>query len=396
MNTLGYGLGTLALLHAGLPWVIHQRLGLWIALRARGGRGQVALTFDDGPDPRTTPGVLEALERHQVRATFFMLGERAVKSPALVREIAAAGHEVALHGYRHRHAWFRFPWEAAADVQRGYDALTEILERPPRFYRPPHGGWTWPLLQKVRRLGLTPVQWGLEAGDWVAGATPEAIAAKVVRLISPGTIVVMHDAGPGGAKSPGALERLLPELLKRGYRPRKLGDLELVFGSLPEALPKLVAPVEALFARLYKVEPAFYGAHSVFRLAPAPLPVATPEFPRGTPGLEIHLDSERMRRTAEAGTFVAYRRVRASMADLARALRERPHLANVEVIFGITLFWELLGPLGFSIQPLPAGLARRLGAWMYLLHRLYGGGPLKRIEPRLIYMPKAALLSRYG
>jgi len=382
-------------LHAGGPWLLHQRLGLGLATRVRAGHGELALTFDDGPDPATTPGVLEALAEHRVRATFFVLGERAERHPELISRLVEAGHEVALHGHRHRHPWLRTPGALVRDLERGYRVLTELIGRPPRFFRPPHGGWTWPLLARVLALGLVPVQWEVEAGDWQAGATPERVAAKVLGRVLPGSVVVMHDAGPGGRVSAQALRRLLPELLARGYRPKPLSELSPVPIGWAEIRPKLAAPVERAFARAYRVEPAFYGAHSIFRLAPAALPVDTPAFPRGTPAAEIHMDSERMRRAGEGGSLAAFRAARASMADLARAAEENPRFREARVFFGTSLFWEVLAPLGFHTAPLPRGYARRVGLWMYLLHRLYGGRRLRRVEARLVYLDRDTLLARY-
>ncbi len=395
MNPWLAGGTLLALLHAGLPWLFHQRLGLAVASRVRAGRGDLALTFDDGPDPKTTPAVLEALAEHGVRATFFLLHERARKHPDLVRALVASGHEVALHGGIHRHAWLKNPLRLYGELAEAKQALEGLAGTPVRHYRPPHGGWTWPLLLATRRLGLVPVQWEVEAGDWVPGASPKAVAAKVLARVRPGSIVVMHDAGRGGEVAANALPRLLPALLSAGYRPAPLAELHPVVAGLGELGPKLLAPVEAVFARVYRVEPAFYGAHSVFRLAPAPLPVDLPGLPRGTPGAEIHMDSERMRRAGEAGSLAAFRAARASMADLARAAVENPRFAGVKVFFGTSLFWEVLAPLGFESAPLPPGYARRVGLWMYLLHRAYGGRPLKRVEARLVYLTRDALLRRY-
>ena len=389
--------GTLAaLLHAGLPWALHQRLGLAVASRVRAGRGELALTFDDGPDPGTTPAVLEALGRHGVQATFFLLHGRAQKHPALVRELVEAGHEVALHGGIHRHAWLKNPLALFPELKGAKEALEDLSGAPVRHYRPPHGGWTWPLLLATHRLGLVPVQWEVEAGDWAPGARPEQVAAKVLRRVKPGSIVVMHDAGPGGRVAGKALVRLLPELLAAGYRPAPLNALSPVVAGTAELAPKLLAPVEAAFARLYRVEPIFYGAHSVFRLAPARLPVDLPGLPRGTPAAEIHLDSERLRRAGERGSLAAFRAARASMADLARAAKENPRFQEARVFFGTSLFWEVLAPLGFETAPLPPGYARRGGLWMYLLHRAYGGRPLRRVEARLVYLTRDALLERYG
>ena len=395
MNLPELGL-SLAALHAGLPWLVHQRLGLAVASRVRGGRGELALTFDDGPDPKTTPKVLEALEAAGVRATFFVLEPKARKHPELLRELLAASHEVALHGRVHRHAWLKNPLSLLPELKSAKAALEDLTGTQIRHYRPPHGGWTWPLLYAVRRLELVPVQWEIEAGDWQKDTTPEWVKDRVLGQVRPGSIVVMHDAGPGGRVSGEALSLLLPGLLARGYRPAPLKDLAPVIAGFRELPPKLLSPVENAFARIYHVEPAFYGAHSVFRLGPARLPIDLPGFARGTPAAEIHMDSERARRAREAGTYRAFRAVRDSMHDLARAARERPVFQKAEVFFANTIFWEALEPLGFQAVPLPPAFARRIETWSHFLHRMYGGLPLRRVEARLAFIPRSELIRRYG
>ena len=395
MNPWLAGGTLLALLHAGLPWLFHQRLGLAVASRVRAGRGELALTFDDGPDPKTTPVVLEALAEHGVRATFFLLHERARKHPELVRALVAAGHEVALHGGIHRHAWLKNPLRLYGELAEAKQALEGLAGTPVRHYRPPHGGWTWPLLLATRRLGLVPVQWEVEAGDWVPGASPKAVAAKVLARVRPGSIVVMHDAGRGGEVAANALPRLLPALLSAGYRPAPLAELHPVVAGLGELGPKLLAPVEAVFARVYRVKPLGHGPHAILRIGPAPLPLDLPGYPRGTPAVELHLDSERLRRLGEVSPVAAYRAGQRALADLARAARTQDELKETQVFFGITHFWELLTPMGFEAVPLPPLTALRLGLWTRILHKLYGGRPLRRLEPRLVYLPRERLLRRY-
>jgi len=385
----------LAAAHAGLPWTLHQRLGLGVASRVRGGRGELALTFDDGPDPKTTPKVLEALAKAGARATFFVLEPRARAHPELVREILAGGHTLALHGRVHRHAWLKNPLSLLPELSSAKAALEDLAGTPVRHYRPPHGGWTWPLLYATRKLNLTPVQWEVEAGDWLKNASPEKVAEKIRRQVRPGSIVVMHDAGKAGEITAAALTRLLPELVRQGYRPLGLTELEPVVAGKSELWPKLLAPLERLYDRTHGVEPIVYGAHSLFRLEKRPLPLAVPGLEAGIPAAEIHVDSERMRRAAEAGNLRVFRLVGRSLLDLARALAENPRYQDVEALFAITFFWEGLAAYGFKTAPVPPALARRVGGWGYLLHRLYGGRPLRRVETRIAYLPRSELLARF-
>jgi peptidoglycan/xylan/chitin deacetylase (PgdA/CDA1 family) len=183
-----------------------------------GGR-QVALTFDDGPDPAATPRLLRLLAARGVRATFFLIGERAARHPDVVRAITQAGHEVGNHTWRHRNAWLLPPAAAAREITEGADILADILGRPPRLYRPPWGIVNVAALATVRRLGLTTVLWSVQH-EGLRPRSPAAQLRHVAERLHDGAIVDLHDA-PG---LPGAPERLLatmPGLLDlletRGY-----------------------------------------------------------------------------------------------------------------------------------------------------------------------------------
>src|SRR5437763_1424116 len=109
------------------------------ALAGLGSPDHVALTFDDGPDPASTPAFLAELDRLGLRATFFMLGVNAEAHPALAAEVAAAGHEVAVHGHEHRSQLFRTPREVRADLLRGVEAVASTTGAAPVWFRPPYG-----------------------------------------------------------------------------------------------------------------------------------------------------------------------------------------------------------------------------------------------------------------
>lgn len=191
------------------------------------GRRQVALTFDDGPDPFATPRLLRLLEARDVRATFFLIGERAARHPDVVRAMAAAGHEIGNHTWRHRNAWFLPPAAAAREITEGGRILEDILGRPSRLYRPPWGIVNAAALATVRRLGLVTVLWSIQH-EGLRPRSPSAQVRHVAGRLHDGAIVDLHDA-PG---LPGAPERLLatmPGLLDvldaRGYTAVPVGQL---------------------------------------------------------------------------------------------------------------------------------------------------------------------------
>lgn len=206
-----------------------------LAMRRLAGIGaadHVALTFDDGPDPASTPKFLSLLAEHDVRATFFMLGMMATKARSLVAEVAAAGHEVAVHGWEHRMLLKRPPRATIDDITRAHDLLAELTGQPPRWYRPPNGVLTGGALVAVRRLGMTPVLWTAWGCDWTRGATVTSILTHVERQLWGGGTILLHDSDCTSA--PGSWHATLaavPPLLER------IRDLGLRAGPLAEHGP---------------------------------------------------------------------------------------------------------------------------------------------------------------
>lgn len=167
--------------------------GLGISRRLTGGEA-VALTFDDGPHPDGTPAVLAELERAGARATFFMVGEQVERFGSVAREVVAAGHDVALHGHRHRNLLRLSSRALAADLDRGGDAIARATGRVPVRYRPPYGIFSPVGLALVRRRGLEPWLWSRWGRDWRRDASAESVAAKVTEDLRASDVLLLHDA----------------------------------------------------------------------------------------------------------------------------------------------------------------------------------------------------------
>jgi peptidoglycan/xylan/chitin deacetylase (PgdA/CDA1 family) len=154
----------------------------------------VALTFDDGPHPEGTPAVLEALDTADATATFFLCGEQVERDPALAREIAAGGHAIALHGYRHRNMLRLAPRTFVGDLERGIAAIEDALGLRPDLYRPPYGIFSYPGMVEVSARGLRSLLWSRWGHDWRASWPPERIAAEVAGDLREGDVLLLHDA----------------------------------------------------------------------------------------------------------------------------------------------------------------------------------------------------------
>ncbi|MFI6763064.1 polysaccharide deacetylase family protein [Micromonospora sp. NPDC050417] len=180
------------------------------------GSRDVALTFDDGPNPEFTPKVLAELERHQVKATFCLVGELAAAYPELVRAIAAAGHTLCNHSWSHDPTLgSRTKTAIRADLTRTNAAIrAAVPDAEIAYYRQPYGGWTATSVATAWELGMTPVHWDVDSLDYNRPGAGR-IASIVTGRVGAGSVVLMHDAGGNRQQTVDALRTILPDLLRR-------------------------------------------------------------------------------------------------------------------------------------------------------------------------------------
>jgi peptidoglycan-N-acetylglucosamine deacetylase len=174
---------------------------------------EVALTFDDGPGT-VTPAVLDVLRSRGARATFDVLGSRVRCGRALVRRAVAEGHEIGVHGWRHRDL-AGTPVRAWAELARAMAAIREVAAVRPRVFRPPFGDASVALALAARTLGLVTVTWDVDPRDFEEPGA-ERVAARVCAGVRPGSIVLLHDDRPGLAATAEALPAILDHLFARG------------------------------------------------------------------------------------------------------------------------------------------------------------------------------------
>ncbi|MDT0463941.1 polysaccharide deacetylase family protein [Streptomyces gibsoniae] len=163
-------------------------------LAGQGRPDHVALTFDDGPDHLPTPHFLALLEARGIHATFFLLGSMLARSPGLAKEMAAAGHEIAVHGWHHRPMLVRGPRATYDDLARARDAVADVTGRPPTLFRPPYGVMTTAGHLACRRLDLTPTLWTAWGEDWRKRATPRSVEDTVLKDLRGGGTILLHDS----------------------------------------------------------------------------------------------------------------------------------------------------------------------------------------------------------
>jgi peptidoglycan/xylan/chitin deacetylase (PgdA/CDA1 family) len=176
-------------------------------------RKQIALTFDDGPHPAYTPKLLAILKRYNVKATFFLVGEMAERSPDLVRAEAAAGHSLGNHTYHHV-SLPKIPDEdVATEIKSCGQVLRSITGRAPRWFRPPGGEYDPHVAQVSEALGYTMVLWTDDPGDY-ASPGRQVILSRTLRKIGNGGILLLHD---GIQQTVDVLPQIIETLQRQGY-----------------------------------------------------------------------------------------------------------------------------------------------------------------------------------
>jgi peptidoglycan/xylan/chitin deacetylase (PgdA/CDA1 family) len=194
-------------------WLPCLRRACFPGLAGTGGPGHVALTFDDGPDPASTPRFLDALDALGVRATFFVLGEAAGRHRRLTARIAGRGHELAVHGWTHDWPWRPAVRTELRDLRRAIGVVGDLAGAAPAWYRPPYGILTGGRWIAAARARVRPVLWSAWGRDWTAAATAESVRACLARDLDGGGTVLLHDADRSGHGRWGAALDSLPLLV---------------------------------------------------------------------------------------------------------------------------------------------------------------------------------------
>ena len=391
----------------------------------KGGR-RVSLTFDDGPDPCYTPQILEILEHYRIKACFFVVGTKARAYPDLIKQIAAAGHALGNHGYRHRAVCFQEPYSTIREIREANQAIEEITGEKVRFYRPAWGLFNLCSICYYRLKGLKVILWTFMSWDWGKGATAESIAHRVLNRVRDGAILIFHDSGstPGAADdAPAQVVRALPAILdgleKRDLKVVPLEEMIKTMRpgrlTLKKCARRLWGVVEWTFRKLGRIKELEEGKNSFYRIATRRYRGKEWPMPDGTllkPGniyLELHVNNDRLQElidekmSLERIALKALREVQRELPLLADLLNNNPDYQDVKILFGITLLHRGTERLGFTSMEMKPGLFRALTCWyerwLLALFHPYGFKVLKayrkKLTPKYLVMTRQELISRY-
>jgi peptidoglycan-N-acetylglucosamine deacetylase len=185
----------------------------FLKIISRGSRLEpyVYLSFDDGPDPKYTPRLLDILAAAGVHANFFVVGTMCQRYPGLLNRILNEGHTIGSHSFSHRHPWAISATRARQEVRQGFEAVADLCKHSPRFFRPPYGRLRRVMLDEAQVLGMQTTLWSRSAIDWGVWGKPSAVVRRLSRT-RPGDILLLHDA-MDLKNRPAAMLALLPDFL---------------------------------------------------------------------------------------------------------------------------------------------------------------------------------------
>lgn len=398
-----------ALIYTLIPDLFLHRLGIgtWNRHYAPG----VVITFDDGPDPEITPLLLDILEKLDVKAVFFVVGENAKRYPELIRLIRAKGHQLGAHSQHHRHAWLLSPrktWEEWDDCITTLEGLTgERID----WIRPPWAFFSlatclWMLARNKRA-----VLYKVEGHDWQLKSSPEQITMRILKKVKEGSIVLLHDSG--GEK--GAPKQMLNSLEGICRQIQDLKKLALVPLEFPEwsirrrFIFALWERWEQLFTRLHNIESI--SATNILRISKTRYKgpnLYTPEgqllAARGDLVGEIHLDNSRLalsdKNSLKTGVQVL-RQAREALPEFAKHIEGNPNFQDIDVFMGLSTINRGVKGLGFEVQEVkPTFFNYGVKLLQRVIHHVYNPTKLNTRSksddyPKVVWISKSQLFNMW-
>ncbi|WP_373231750.1 polysaccharide deacetylase family protein [Cohnella sp.] len=411
---------------------------------------EIALTFDDGPDPVYTPKLLDLLKRQGARATFFVVGENAEQNPHIIARIHEEGHIIGIHNFVHHTNWLMRPRSVKRQIDRTSDVIKKITGTRPMYYRPP---WGIVNVFDYANLGyLQIVLWTSLFGDWRKRVNADKLYRRMRRKLKPGQVFLLHDCGitfgadkDAPANTISALERILDDGRKLDYRFVGIDEMielterkrakrrsnqtpvrRAVMKSDDSAGDKKkghsIGPIkkvivtgwllwEKVFHILFRLSPVGDGKffnYRIRRYAGPPLDLrAETTLHSGDYIMEIHFENQMLfdlgmnSRSALQTGIKIIREMEKALPDMARELAVIPSGDKVKALYGVSMVHRGAESLGYGTYDLPRGLFSWItNIYLRILMRVIHPEGSERVRakgesmtPRMLIMPREILLT---
>jgi peptidoglycan/xylan/chitin deacetylase (PgdA/CDA1 family) len=435
--------------YAFLPALVSRLFGFKVFLRGKTD-SEIALTFDDGPDPQYTPRLLDLLKKHGAKATFFVVGENAERNPDIVARIHKEGHLLGIHNYVHHTNWLMRPRTVKRQIHQTSDLIKRITGVRPIYYRPP-----WGILNvfDFANLGyLQIVLWTSLFGDWKKKVGVDKLYKSMKSKLKPGQVFLLHDCGitfgadrDAPANTIAALSRILDDGRELGYRfvgvdemiatterkrhegkshdhqsaarsPRTktaeaTGYLIPRIGIVKRIVVSAWMQWEKIFHILFRLHPVGSGKFFNYRIRkysgpPIDLSEVT-TLRSGDSIMEIHFENQMLfdlgmnsRSPLQIGIKII-REMERALPDMARELERTAGGDKVKALYGVSMIHRGGESLGYRMFELPRGFfAWTTNIYLRIMIRIIHPSGNEKVRsrgetmtPRMLLMPREVLMT---
>lgn len=375
--------------YAFIPGLLSRVFGYRVFKRGDA-KNELALTFDDGPDPVYTEQLLDLLKKYNAKATFFVVGVHAKQYPELLVRMKEEGHTIGVHNYEHKTNWFMRPKTVKKHIELTNDIIEKVTGERSTYYRPPWGIMNLFDYRNVSKLHI--VLWSSLFGDWSEKLTAEKLKKRMLKKVAPGEVLLLHDCGRtlgADVDAPRnmliALEAFLDAATAKGLEMVTVDRMIALSESQVKKqkrslgkriLIKLWLSWETVFHKVMRlkaveVEDSSMMHYRLITYKGAKLTMEQDVLNNGDLVAELHFDNKRLSEiafTSKNPLVVAVKTIREverSLPKLASMLAAEQQAKRIKAIQGITMINRGADKLGFSIHSLPDGLFKK-STEMYL------------------------------
>lgn len=409
--------------YAFLPGLVSRTFGFRVFKRGDAQK-EIALTFDDGPDPVYTKKLLDLLAHYDAKATFFVVGTHAEKEPELLKRMVEEGHVIGVHNYVHKSNWLMRPKTVKRQIDRTNDVIEAATGKRSIYYRPP---WGIVNLFDYSNLGhMQIILWSALFGDWRIRVGAKGMEKRLMKKLRPGEVLLLHDCGrtlgadiDAPANMLAALKVYLEAAKQKGYsfvsidHMIKLTDANrlLKLSPIKRLLISLWLGWEKLFHAMFRLKqvgdretPTFYYRITPYTGQRVELAEGG-QVEKGDQIAELHFDNKMLStiavtsKTPLAAGLRMLREIEYALPQLADQLAADPEAQNIKAVYGVTMIHRGADRLGFQVIPIPDGMfARASSIYLNLLMKVLTNPKLqnkrkssnstnKKLTPRILLMP---------